>query len=116
MKEGKVAKKQPLYPHVPKGHEKNSAVVVMLHGRSTMDHRPTLAESQQIVGGYIELVKARSSKTQKVVTLVVNEEGKLQNLPVNQAITDEYGPSIRGGYGGYIVGNVIVLTGWQTVG
>jgi len=93
---------------------KNSAIVVNVDGRKVnLGYRPGLIVAQRIVGGYIELVKARSSKTGKVVTLVVNEEGKLRGLPVNRTITAEYGPSI---YKGYVVGNVIVLTGWGTVG
>jgi len=89
----------------------NKAIVVRTDGsQQELDRRPSLEEAQQIVGGYIELVRASDGK--HTVTLVVNEEGKLLHLPVNKAITDTYGSSI---YGGYIVGNVIVLHGWRTV-
>jgi len=92
---------------------KGSAVVARVDGTLTeLDHRPTLEEAQQIVDGYIELVKARDTVGQ-LVTLVVNEDGKPQNLPTNKYITKIYGPSI---YNGIIVGNVIILRGWKTVG
>lgn len=73
-----------------------------------LDHRPTLKEAQEIVGGFIELVKAGNG-----ITLVVDDEGKLKNKPVNKYITDAYGSKI---YGGIIVGDAIVLQGWRTVG
>ena len=93
---------------------KNSASLVKVSGETeTLDHRPTLAEAQDMVKGYIEFVKARNSQSQGLVILVVNERGKPLGLPVNKTITTEYGQSIQGGY---IVGDVIVLTGWRTVG
>ena len=73
-----------------------------------LDHRPSLAEAQKIVGGYIQLVKLAHKKT-----LVVDEEGKLKHKLVNKTITDMYSSQI---YGGTIVGDVIVLEGWRTVG
>lgn len=91
-----------------------SATVIKTDGTQVkLEQRPTLNEAQNIVKGYIELLRARSSKTGKTNTLVVNEEGKLLHLPVNQAVTNEYGTSI---YGRIVVGDVIVLEGWQTVG
>lgn len=93
---------------------KNSAAIVTVEGtRINFDHRPSLTEAQEVVGGYIELLKARSSKTGGLVTLVLNEEGKPKHLSVNKSITEEFGQSI---YNGYIVGNVIILTGWRTLG
>lgn len=92
----------------------NSARVIKVDGTITdLDHRPSLEEAQGIVEGYIELVKARDETTGHTVTLVVNEDGKHTGLPLNWAVTKEYGASV---YGGILVGNVIVLTGWQTVG
>jgi len=85
------------------------ATVVRVDGIETeLDHRPTLEEAQRIVGGCIEFVKVGGNRT-----LVVDEEGKLKGKPVNRLITDRYGSSI---YGGYIVGDAIVLEGWRTVG
>lgn len=85
------------------------ATVVKVDGsEQELDHRPSLTEAQQIVGGYIELVKIEKSRT-----LVVDEEGKVKSKPTNKVITDRYGSQV---YGGYIVGDVIVLEGWQTVG
>lgn len=85
------------------------ATVIKVDGtEQELDHRPTLQETQQIVGGYIELVKVGDGKT-----LVVDEEGKVKHKPTNKVITERYGNLI---YGGYIVGDVIVLEGWRTVG
>ncbi len=96
----------------------NKATVIKVDGSvQELDHRPTLKEAQEIVGGWIELVKASKhpsfTQSRGVVTLVVDEEGKPKNKPVNKVITNKYGGSI---YGGYIVGDVIVLEGWRTVG
>lgn len=87
----------------------NKATIIRVDGtEQELDHRPSLKEAQEIIGGYIELVKITGNKT-----LVVDEEGKIKDKPTNKAITDRYGRQI---YGGYIVGNVIVLEGWKTVG
>lgn len=86
-----------------------SATIVKVSGSILeLDYRPTLKEAQEIVGGYIELVKVGSN-----LTLVVDEEGKIKNKPCNKIITANYGSKI---YGGYIVGDVIILEGWKTVG
>lgn len=42
----------------------------------------TLEELQSYVGGYIEVINLSANKA-----LVVNEEGKLHNLPVNKIAT-----------------------------
>lgn len=46
--------------------------------------RITLEEMQKIVGGYIEMLHL-DGRSKKV--LVVNEEGKLKNLPINHKAT-----------------------------
>jgi hypothetical protein len=81
----------------------NKATVIRTHGelRTELDHKPTLEEAQQIVGGYIEYVKVKEG------TLVVNEEGRLLGLPYNDVASKMYG--------GIIVGNVILLQGWRGV-
>jgi len=68
-----------------------------------LDHRPTLAEAQKICGGYIELVSVAGNKT-----LVVDEEGLLKNYNIN--------PKGCQLYGGMIVGDIIILEGYKTVG
>jgi len=91
----------------------HSAIVIRASGEVVpLDHRPTLEEAQGIVGGWIEIVKARSRITGKMVTLVLNEEGRPTGLPYNEKATSEFGASI---YSGFIVGDIIVLTGWRTV-
>ena len=87
----------------------NKATVIKVDGTITeLDHRPTLEEAQKIIGGWIELVKVGDNKT-----LVVDEEGKPKHKTTNKVATDMYGNQI---YGGYVVGDVIVLEGWRTVG
>lgn len=86
----------------------NKATIIRVDGsEEELDRRPSLGEAQRIVGGWIELVKVKGG------TLVVDEEGKIKNKPTNKIITKRYGNQI---YGGYIVGDVIVLKGWRTVG
>jgi hypothetical protein len=46
------------------------------------DHEPTLEELQKLVGGYIEVHKLRNGDD-----LVMNEDGLMQNLPINQEAT-----------------------------
>ena len=43
----------------------------------------TLEQMQKLVGGYIQLVELPSSKKQ----MVINEEGKLLNMPFNETAT-----------------------------
>ncbi len=87
----------------------NKAVVFRTDGtKEELDHRPSLKEAQEIVGGYIEFVSVGNG-----VTLVVNEEGLMKHKPLNKTATDLYR---RGVHNGIIVGNVIALTGWRTVG
>jgi len=89
------------------------ATIVRVDGSTEeLDHKPSLEEAQKVVDGYIELIKAQDIWKNKV-RLVVNEEGKIINLPTNKSVTMIYGPSV---YGGYIVGDVIILEGWRTVG
>lgn len=56
-----------------------------------------LKELQEFVGGYIEVVPLGNGKI-----MVVNEEGRLLNLPPNWAVTTRYGLS------DLIVGNALV--------
>jgi len=59
----------------------------------------TLEELQKYVGGLIEIVRTKDNKT-----MVINEEGKINNLPINQKATAIYP------YNGYdfIVGDVLI--------
>lgn len=59
----------------------------------------TLEHQQKIVGGYIEHVPVVYNGKKK--TMVVNEKGKLDNLPVNAEASKIYG--------GKIVGNVFIM-------
>lgn len=86
----------------------NSATIIRADGtEEELDHLPTLKEARKIVGGHVEFIKVGDNKT-----LVVDDEGKLKNKPTNKVITNRYGSQI---YRGYIVGDVIVLEGWETV-
>lgn len=46
----------------------------------------TLEAMNEIVGGYIEVLNIGKSKTGARVAITLNEEGKLQGLPVNRFI------------------------------
>lgn len=60
-----------------------------------------LDELQKIVGGYIEIVSLLDNEI-----MVVNEEGKLTDLPINENATEIYN-EVDGFYD-YIVGDVLV--------
>ena len=45
---------------------------------------PTLSDAQKFVGGYVEVVKVRDG------ILIIDEEGKLKDKPVNEAATKMY--------------------------
>lgn len=61
----------------------------------------TLEELNDIVGGYIELVILPDGQY-----MVVNEEGKIKNLPVNDNATEIYRSKI--GPWDYIVGDCLI--------
>lgn len=54
----------------------------------SLDELPPLEELQRLVGGYIEYVPGK--KNGQVVTVIVNEEGKLRGLPFNPRATKIY--------------------------
>lgn len=63
---------------------------------------PTLEEMQETVGGYIERIYLEDDQV-----MIMNEEGKLERLPVNDKATD----MTRGILSQFdiVVGNVIVM-------
>lgn len=64
------------------------------------DKEPSIEDMQRIVGGYIEHVGLRAADG------VVNEEGKLHELPVNALASELYDNPQD-----LIVGNMLVLCG-----
>ena len=64
-------------------------------------HMP-LEKLQEIVGGYIGIVKLSDGRT-----MIVDEEGLLKDKPINKPATKLAQPSIHPN--DYIVGNVVVL-------
>lgn len=60
-----------------------------------------LEELQKIVGGYIEIVSLLDNEI-----MVINEEGKLTDLPINENATEIYNEA--DGFYDYIVGDVLV--------
>lgn len=69
----------------------------------TRDKKPELAELQEAVGGFIELVRLGNGKE-----MYVNEEGKLTGLKLNYSATKMYRakyPNVND----VIVGNVIYI-------
>lgn len=63
----------------------------------------TLEEKQRIVGGYIEIIPTREGNW-----LVINEEGKLNHLPVNKEATLLYAYGIVVKEDGFALTDVVV--------
>ena len=90
------------------------ATIIRVDGSvKELGHRPSLKEAQKIVGGYIEFAKGKLDG--KVVNLILDEEGKLKHKRKNSKATLMYWARYPG-IGDIIVGDVIVLEGWKTVG
>ena len=66
-----------------------------------LDKKPTLAEAQQLVEGYVELINFTLDG--RKAQALVNEDGLLKRMPPNMAASLLVGRSL--------VGPVIVLTG-----
>jgi len=82
----------------------NKATVIKVDGTEiALPTRPSLIEAQRIVGGYIQLLHIPHG-----LTLVVDEDGRLNGKPRNARASDYY-------QFGDLVGDVIVLEGWRTV-
>lgn len=82
------------------------AVVVRIDGTKDALHPKnnkvfTLEELKSVVGGYIEIVPFELG-----YSMVVNEEGKLLNLPINVIATKIYRASRN--TDDFIVGNVLI--------
>lgn len=65
-----------------------------------------LAELQEIVGGYIEIAQMKNNDI-----MVINEEGKLNDLPYNEKATEIYQRQVY--FGDFIVGDVLVCKSKQ---
>lgn len=74
------------------------ATIIKTDGTRIEIIKPTLADLQNIVGGYIEALNL-GNKTY----LVVNEEGRLEGLALNTAATKIYRRDM-------IVGNAVLCT------
>ena len=64
------------------------------------DHPPTLEEMQEFVGGYIEITRVWWQG--KWAQMIVNEEGLLKRLPVNEFASLKHECDV-------IVGNALIL-------
>jgi len=62
-----------------------------------------LAELQKAVGGYVEVIKLPNNKV-----MLVNEEGKIRNLPINEKATMFVKAEMQGAFSDDIRGDVIV--------
>lgn len=63
----------------------------------------TLEEKQAIVGGNIEIIPSREGNW-----LVINEQGKLEGLPVNKEATLLYAYGVMTSENGFTVHDVVV--------
>jgi len=66
-----------------------------------LDHKPTLAEMQEMIGGYIERVNLNNPGK----VMYVDEDGLAKNLEVNSFATFLTGTTI--------VGNAVILDGFD---
>jgi len=57
---------------------------------SRSEEKPTLEQAQSIVGGYVEMVNRGDYQ------ILVNEEGMLQDLPLNEKASDMFGMPLYG--------------------
>ena len=80
---------------IPVNLEKETLMITVFEAR-----QPTLEEAQEIVGGYVELVRSPLHSDWQIL---VNEEGLLEGLPWNEEATKICGTGI--------VGPAIVLKG-----
>ena len=70
------------------------------------DIEPTLQEMQKFVGGYIEVVYLG-----KESMMIIDEEGKLKEKPINQEATDIAHEHKAIYNTDYIAGDVMILSG-----
>ena len=66
------------------------------------ENQPTLEEAQEFVGGWVERISLKNGNI-----MLIDEEGKLKNLHVNQKATDHWIKSF--GINDVIVGNAILI-------
>lgn len=64
----------------------------------------SLEELQKFVGGYIEIVHVADGK----LCMVVNEEGKINHLPMNPVATRLFSVLAPAPINDFIVGNVLI--------
>jgi len=64
------------------------------------DKAPSLKKLQDMVGGYIQVVEIKGKQ------IIIDEEGKLKDKPLNEEATDLWGVDYD-----IIVGDAVVLSG-----
>jgi len=69
----------------------------------TSDEKPTLKEAQEFVGGYVEKFPKRFLPKGFKGELLMNEDGRLKNMPLNEVVSKQVGFEV--------VGPAIVLQG-----
>ena len=82
------------------------------NGLRRLSNDPSLADLQEAVGGYIEYLptsmiqRVDGNGNDNIIEMIVNEEGMIHRLPVNQLATQLLHPSMPHP----LVGNVVVVT------
>lgn len=75
-------------------------------------NRPSLKDFQKWVGGYIEIIPGFRRYQGKPAVAFANEEGKLKDLPVNEAATKLWGQAFgRPILSDVLVGDVVICQG-----
>ena len=76
--------------------------------KSEISEPPSLEELQEIVGGYIEVVKVRTKGQTVYTEMVIDEDGQMRGLEVNHRAMDLV-ESVRG-YMPIVVGTVALFS------
>ena len=73
--------------------------------------KPTLGEMQKAVGGYIEVVRCLYKDKEK--QMIINEEGKLRDLELNEKATEMFWYFLAGMRIDNIVGKAMILKNFE---
>ena len=93
---------------------KGYATIIKADGttsRTEYDKPIPLKDLQKAVGGYIQIVPMFEKYKSKACIAFINEEGKLDDLPLNVHATLLWETQVGNLQGDYIVGDMIIVQG-----
>lgn len=92
----------------------NKLVILKADGTESITERDdplSLAEAQELVGGYVERVPLFLKFRGEPCVALCDEEGKLKHYPLNKKATQEWYKSIGTTAGDVLVGDIVILVG-----